>query len=54
MLEAAPSHWGEMVLQRDSLEVLVVLMETVEVVGIPWRHREMENVQELVRITKVI
>ncbi len=38
--DTASSHWDEGTLLWDSLKVLVVLMETVEVVRVPVRETE--------------
>lgn len=46
-VEPASSHWEEGTLLWDSLKVLVVLMETVEVVRVPERSREMNKIKNL-------
>lgn len=42
-VEPTPSHRDEMTSLCDSLEVLVVLMETVEVISVPLSKREKEK-----------
>lgn len=39
-VEPASSHWGEVTSLWDSLKIRVVLMEAVEVVGVPGSNRE--------------
>lgn len=53
-VEAASSHWGDVTSLWDSLKVLVVLVELVEMVGVPGSNREASDIKKRANFIKTL